>query len=74
MERIDELEKGPMGARRGRWFRTYLETKTWIWTGDRGEIEVDEGETRKKDSWQESAIERNWEDRQHQAEERKVKG
>lgn len=39
-----------MGARRGRWFRTYLETKTWIWTGDRGEIEVDEGETRKKDS------------------------
>lgn len=48
-----------MGDKRERWFRTYFETKTWICTGDRGEIEVDEGETRKTNSWQESAIERN---------------
>lgn len=26
----------------------YFETKTWICTGDRGEFEFDEGETRKR--------------------------
>lgn len=45
-----------------------------VGTGDRGELKVGEGETRKKTLLKESAIERDWEDRQHQAEERKVKG